>query len=79
MKHAACLLILFSVASPAAAHIGHLGEVSGHAHWIAGAAIGLAGAIALWVRTRGRKDSACEEAESTEGDPEADSDEAVKA
>ncbi|MEM8956524.1 MAG: DUF6732 family protein [Pseudomonadota bacterium] len=42
-------------ARPAAAHLGHFGEVAGHSHWIAGAALGLAAAIALWAGTRGRK------------------------
>jgi len=49
------MLILLAAAGPAAAHVGHLGEVAGHGHWVAGAAIGLAGAIALWAGTRGRK------------------------
>lgn len=52
-------LILLGAASvsarPAAAHLGHLGEVAGHSHWIAGAALVLAGVIALWAGTRGRK------------------------
>lgn len=33
--------------APALAHIGHLGEVAGHGHWIALGGIALAGAIAL--------------------------------
>ena len=36
-------------ASPASAHVGHLGELAGHDHWIAGAAVGaavLAGVLA---------------------------------
>lgn len=33
--------------APASAHIGHLGEVAGHGHWIALGGIALAGAIAL--------------------------------
>lgn len=36
------------------AHIGHLGEVAGHGHWIALGGIALAGAIAL-IGARGKK------------------------
>ena len=43
------------VAGPAIAHVGHLGEVAGHSHWVAGAAIGLAGAIAIWAGSRARR------------------------
>ncbi|MCV6595937.1 MAG: hypothetical protein OIF40_02465 [Mangrovicoccus sp.] len=68
-------LILMAFAGPAFAHMGHLGEVAGHAHWVAGAAIGLAGAIALWAGTRGRKDSD----ESAEAEDASESDEAAKA
>ncbi|SLN29516.1 DUF6732 family protein [Pseudooctadecabacter jejudonensis] len=35
------------IATPALAHIGHLGEVAGHGHWIALGGIAIAGAIAL--------------------------------
>lgn len=40
-------LILSLFANPALAHIGHLGEVAGHGHWIALGGIAIAGAIAL--------------------------------
>lgn len=58
-------LILTALAGPALAHIGHLGEVAGHGHWIALGGIAIAGAIAL---LGGRK-------KSGETDVEADADE----
>ncbi len=54
------LPILF-LASPAAAHVGHIGEVASHDHWVAGAAIGIAAAIALWGVLKGEKDEEPEE------------------
>ena len=39
--------IIATAATPALAHIGHLGEVAGHGHWIALGGIAIAGAIAL--------------------------------
>jgi len=43
------LTFIFLVAgSSAFAHPGHWAEVAGHGHWIAGAAIALAGLAALW-------------------------------
>jgi len=40
---------------PASAHLGHLGDVAGHDHWVAGAAIGVAVAIGLWGALKGHK------------------------
>lgn len=37
------------------AHPGHLADVAGHDHWIAGAAIGTAIVLGLWAGLRGRK------------------------
>ncbi len=48
------LLALLTLPMPALAHIGHIGEVAGHGHWIALGGIAIAGAIALWG---GRKKS----------------------
>lgn len=39
----------------ASAHVGHLGEVAGHGHWVAGAAIGAAALAGLWVAWKDRK------------------------
>lgn len=65
--------ILTFTAHPALAHIGHLGEVAGHGHWIALGGIAIAGAIALWG---GRKKSD-EEVEDTGADVETDEEEAT--
>ncbi|MDX8351904.1 DUF6732 family protein [Cognatiyoonia sp. IB215182] len=48
-------LLLVLTGSAAAAHPGHWGELAGHDHWVAGAAIGLAGLAALWGALKGKK------------------------
>lgn len=48
-------LTLIFAGSAAAAHPGHWGELAGHDHWVAGAAIGLAGLAALWGALKGKK------------------------
>lgn len=52
------LLIMLSaiVASPAQAHLGHLGEVAGHAHWLGAGVIVVGGILAAVLGSR-RKDS----------------------
>ena len=57
-------LMLVLIATGAAAHPGHWADVAGHDHWVAGAAIGLAGLAALWGALKGKK--AKEEAEPEE-------------
>ena len=57
-------LALIVTADAAMAHPGHWGELAGHDHWVAGAAIGLAGLAALWGALKGKK--AKEEAEAEE-------------
>lgn len=52
-------------AAPAAAHIGHFGDLAGHDHWIALGALGAAGAIALIAGLKGKK-------KDTESEPESD-------
>ncbi|KGM50441.1 DUF6732 family protein [Pseudooceanicola atlanticus] len=49
-------------AGPALAHVGHLGEVAGHGHWLGAAALGAAIAIGLWQGLR-NKGEAEDEAE----------------
>ena len=51
-------------AAPAQAHIGHLGELAGHDHWIALGALGAAGAIALIAGLKGKKKDPDAETES---------------
>ena len=43
------------IPAPALAHLGHLGDIAGHDHWVAGAAIGAAVAIGVWGAWKGRK------------------------
>jgi len=45
----------------ALAHPGHLAEVAGHDHVVAGVAIGLALGIAIWGVLKGRKDAESED------------------
>ncbi len=52
------LTVLLSVTSQVAwAHPGHLADVAGHDHWVAGAAIGAAILIGLWGALKGKKDA----------------------
>lgn len=39
------------------AHVGHLGDLVGHDHWLGAAAIGTAIAIGLWTSLKGSKKS----------------------
>ncbi|WP_333712666.1 DUF6732 family protein [Yoonia sp.] len=63
-------LALIFFGTTAAAHPGHWGELIGHDHWVAGAAIGLAGLAAIWGALKGKKkaddDSAAAEEELEE-------------
>ena len=64
----ACILIFQATA--AAAHPGHWADLAGHDHWVAGAAIGLAGLAAIWGALKGKKKDA-EEAPEEELEEEA--------
>lgn len=44
------------LAAPALAHPGHIADLAGHDHWVAGAAIGAAIAAAIWGHLKGKKD-----------------------
>lgn len=57
-------VMLIFAGSAAAAHPGHWADLAGHDHWVAGAAIGLAGLAAIWGALKGKK--AEEEAEPAE-------------
>lgn len=50
--YAAASLTLPGIAS---AHLGHVGEVAGHTHWIGIAALGLAAGVAALLPSRKRK------------------------
>ncbi|MBB5721033.1 hypothetical protein FHS72_000640 [Loktanella ponticola] len=48
-------LLLVSAGTGAQAHPGHLADVAGHDHWVAGAAIGLAILTGIYGALKGRK------------------------
>lgn len=51
------------------AHFGHLGELAGHSHWVAGVAVAVAGAV-LWGRIKAAQNQDNEDAESPEEEAE---------
>lgn len=59
-------VITVSFSLPAIAHPGHMIEVAGHNHWLAGVAIGAAIGIALWGFAKGKKQDPEAEKESAE-------------
>ena len=63
-------LLLIMAATMAQAHVGHLGDLASHDHWVAAGAIGLAGLVAVWGAFKGKKADA-EEPEDTEQTAEA--------
>jgi len=62
------LTALFSFAPLAQAHMGHVGELAGHAHWVGVAATLGAVALAVLVAKAGKK--ADEDGEDIESDAE---------
>lgn len=64
------LVLLLLTASPAAAHVGHIGTSLGHDHWVAGIAIGAAIALAAWQALKGEKAQ-----EDADADSDADAEE----
>ena len=59
-------MMLIFTGSAAMAHPGHWADVAGHDHWVAGAAIGLAGLAAIWGALKGKKAEAEEPEEELE-------------
>lgn len=57
-------LIVLTMAGAADAHTGHIVDVAGHNHWLAGVAIGAAAGIALWQAVKGKRKSEETEAEA---------------
>ncbi|MCB1438520.1 MAG: hypothetical protein H6888_02685 [Nitratireductor sp.] len=56
------------IPATAHAHLGHVGELAGHSHWLAiGAGVSAAAIAALLAKARGRKDETSGEAEETTG------------
>lgn len=54
MRGLLTLLLVFA-GTAASAHPGHWADLAGHDHWVAGAAIGLAGLAAIWGALKGKK------------------------
>ncbi|HBZ44201.1 MAG TPA: hypothetical protein DEO85_09145 [Maritimibacter sp.] len=75
MKH---LIIALLALTPqtALAHIGHLGEVAGHDHVVAGVAIGVAIGVAVWGALKGQKDDEVSDEAEEEETPDAEPQEA---
>ncbi len=59
-------LMMMAAGQPVLAHPGHLVDVAGHDHWVAGAAIGAAILIGLWGALKGKKDAS----DDAEAEPE---------
>ena len=59
------MLLAMLTPAAAAADPGHIAEVAGHSHWIAGAAIATAAALGLLAWGKKDKPEAEEEAEET--------------
>ena len=54
-------LMMGALGTGAQAHPGHLADLAGHDHWVAGAAIAIAGLIALIEAAKGKKAAAATE------------------
>lgn len=74
MPHRIILAGLFAAALPASAfaHGGHLGELTGHSHWIGAAALAAAALVAGLVAWKDHKKKASEDATKTDKDAEGD-------
>ncbi|WP_377510871.1 DUF6732 family protein [Octadecabacter sp. R77987] len=60
-------LIAMLFATSASAHPGHIADVAGHDHWVAGAAVGIAVLVGLWGALKGRgRNAAAEPEDETE-------------
>lgn len=46
---------LFALSQTGSAHVGHLGELAGHSHWVGAAALGGAAVLAAWLAARSKK------------------------
>lgn len=69
----AIIALMTVSASPALAHIGHVGEAAGHHHWLGAAALGAAIAIGLWQGLRSKsadKDEGEQAEDATEEEPQ---------
>jgi len=60
-------VLYFCAANSAFSHVGHVGELAGHAHWIGVGAIAVAAALAALLAKARQKNSA-DEVEAESGD-----------
>lgn len=65
MRVALCLILMFA-ADAALAHVGHLGDLASHDHWIAAGALGVAGLVAVWGALKGKKATPGPEVDATD-------------
>lgn len=68
MRYALSFLLLVT-GSGAQAHPGHLADLAGHDHWVAGAAIGIAILTGIYGALKGQKKSDAEPEIEEEGEP----------
>lgn len=62
-------LLLGIAGSGASAHPGHIADLAGHDHWVAGAAIGLAILTGIYGALKGKKEADAEPEIEEEGEP----------
>ena len=62
-------LLLLVVGTHAHAHPGHIANLAGHDHWIAGTAIGLAILTGIYGAVKGKKKTDAEPEIEEEGEP----------
>ncbi|WP_417242393.1 DUF6732 family protein [Celeribacter sp.] len=60
------------IAPPSFAHVGHLADVAGHDHWVAGIALGIAAGIAVWGAVSGTKETGAQSADAPEAEGQVD-------
>lgn len=64
MRILSILATIFMLTNPSFAHVGHVGELAGHAHWVGVAAAVAAAAIAVAVAKGKKVDEAEQEPET---------------
>jgi len=78
MRIVLAAILIFTAPVTAMAHVGHVGELAGHSHWVGVAAIvGAAAVAAIAAKLRKRGGADGEEAESQADDSEQPAEEAA--
>lgn len=65
----AYLICFLTLPSMGFAHIGHVGELAAHDHWVGAAAVGIALGVTAWGALKGKTDQ-LETDEEDAADPE---------